>query len=35
MAVITYDDEVTSLEQIVEALTKAGFPLDGPPKMLK
>ena len=35
MAVITYDDEVTSLEKIVEALTNAGFPLDGPPKMLK
>jgi len=35
MAIITYDDEVTSLEKIVDALEKAGFPLEGPPKMLK
>jgi copper chaperone CopZ len=35
MAIVTYDDEVTSLEQIIDALTKAGFPLEGPPKMLK
>jgi copper chaperone CopZ len=35
MAVVTYDDEVTSLEQIIDALNKAGFPLQGEPKMLK
>ena len=35
MAVVAYDDEVTSLEQIIDALNKAGFPLEGPPKMLK
>jgi copper chaperone CopZ len=32
---VTFDDEVTSVEKIVEALKNAGFPLEGPPKMLK
>lgn len=35
MAVVQFDDEVTSIEKIVEALEKAGFPLGGPPKFLK
>jgi copper chaperone CopZ len=35
MATVTFDDEVTSVEKIVEALEKAGFPLGGPPKLLK
>jgi exonuclease VII small subunit len=35
MAIIHFDDEVTSIEKIVEALTNAGFPLDGPPKIIK
>jgi len=35
MAIIHFDDEVTSIEKIVDALTKAGFPLEGPPKILK
>jgi copper chaperone CopZ len=35
MAIIHFDDEVTSIEKIVDALTKAGFPLDGPPKIIK
>jgi copper chaperone CopZ len=35
MAIIHFDDEVTSVEKIVDALEKAGFPLSGPPVMLK
>jgi copper chaperone CopZ len=35
IAIITFDDEVTSVEKIVDALEKAGFPLSGPPVMLK
>jgi hypothetical protein len=35
MAIIHFDDEITSIEKIVDALTKAGFPLDGPPKIIK
>ncbi len=35
MAVVTFDDEKVTIEQIVEALEKAGFPLGGPPKFLK
>jgi copper chaperone CopZ len=35
MAIIHFDDEVTSIEKIVDALEKAGFPLGGPPKYLK
>jgi copper chaperone CopZ len=31
---VTFDDEKTTLQQIVDALEKAGFPLDGPPKYL-
>jgi copper chaperone CopZ len=33
-ATVTFDDEKTSVEKIVDALEKAGFPLGGPPKML-
>jgi copper chaperone CopZ len=32
---VTFDDEKTSVEKIVDALDKAGFPLGAPPKMLK
>jgi copper chaperone CopZ len=32
---VQFDDEVTSVEKIVDALEKAGFPLGGPPKLLK
>jgi copper chaperone CopZ len=35
IAIVTFDDEKTSVEKIVDALEKAGFPLGGPPKMLK
>ncbi len=35
IAVITFDDQKTSVEKIVDALKNAGFPLEGPPKMLK
>ena len=35
MANIHFDDEVTSIEKIVDALEKAGFPLSGPPKILQ
>jgi copper chaperone CopZ len=35
IAIITFDDEKTSVEKIVDALEKAGFPLSGPPKILK
>lgn len=34
IAIVKFDDEKTSLEKIVDALEKAGFPLSGPPKML-
>ena len=34
MAIVKYDDEKTSIEKIVDALEKAGFPLNGPPKFL-
>jgi copper chaperone CopZ len=34
IATITYDDEKTTIEQIVDALEKAGFPLGAPPKFL-
>jgi copper chaperone CopZ len=34
MAIVTYDDEKTTIEKIVDALDKAGFPLGGPPKYL-
>jgi copper chaperone CopZ len=34
IATVTYDDEKTTIEQIVSALEKAGFPIDGPPKFL-
>jgi copper chaperone CopZ len=32
---VTFDDEKTSLEKIVDALDKAGFPISGPPKIIK
>jgi len=32
---VTFDDEKTSVEKIVDSLEKAGFPLGAPPKMLK
>ncbi len=35
IAVVTFDDQKTSVEKIVDALNKAGFPLEGPPKMLQ
>jgi mercuric ion binding protein len=35
IAIVTFDDEKTSVEKIVDALEKAGFPLGAPPKMLK
>jgi copper chaperone CopZ len=35
IAIVTFDDEKTSIEKIVDALEKAGFPLEGPPKFLK
>jgi len=35
IAIVTYDDEVTTVEKIVDALEKAGFPIEGQPKMLK
>jgi copper chaperone CopZ len=35
IAIVKFDDEKTSLEKIVDALEKAGFPLGGPPKYLK
>jgi hypothetical protein len=35
IAIATFNDEKTSVEKIVDALEKAGFPLGGPPKMLK
>ena len=34
IAIVKFDDEKTSIEKIVDALEKAGFPLSGPPKML-
>lgn len=34
IAIVKFDDEKTSIEKIVDALEKAGFPLEGPPKFL-
>jgi copper chaperone CopZ len=34
IATVTFDDEKTTVEQIVDALEKAGFPISGPPKFL-
>jgi copper chaperone CopZ len=34
IATVTFDDEKTTLQQIIDALEKAGFPIDGPPKFL-
>jgi copper chaperone CopZ len=34
IAKITYDDEKVTIEQIVDALEKAGFSIDGPPRFL-
>jgi copper chaperone CopZ len=35
IAMVTFDDEKITVQQIVDALEKAGFPLGGPPKFLK
>ena len=35
IATVTYDDEKITVEQIVKALERAGFPIDSPPKFLK
>lgn len=35
IAKVTFDDEKTTIEKIVDSLEKAGFPLGGPPKFLK
>jgi copper chaperone CopZ len=35
IAIVNFDDEKVSVEKIVDALEKAGFPLGGPPKFLK
>ncbi|HOW99813.1 MAG TPA: hypothetical protein PK545_04260 [Deltaproteobacteria bacterium] len=35
MAIVAFDDEKVTIEQIVTALENAGFPLGGPPKFLK
>jgi hypothetical protein len=34
-AVVTFDDEKTSLETIVKILTDDGFPPSGPPEWVK
>ena len=34
-ATVTFDDTRTSIEKIVETLTKAGYPLHGRPEFLK
>jgi copper chaperone CopZ len=35
IAIVTFDDEKTSIEKIVDSLEKAGFPIGSPPKFLK
>ncbi len=35
MATVTFDDEKTTVEQIIQALDRAGFPIEGQPKFLK